>query len=503
MQFGRQSASAGQRNVARKRALLATAVALSVVCGATAQAQVEPLARRPAENDPRTLILTPSVGVQAAYTDNVRLTSTDRESDYWLRAMAGLDATVNGARTKAQLQLRAAYDFYADADDLNGWTGSGFGVGSYDLVQNVLAIEADASASIGSLTNANRGAIDRAGTNDRLLVTTAGIGPRLTTQVGLFDLDAAARVSYVAYDEADSSTVTGALPEDTALVSADVQLDSGNRLGRNQVNLLASYQEDDEDYRHYSAVASDYYRFTPNLRGIVRLGYDDIADRQNLVDINDPYWALGLEYSPRSNAVFSLEGGQRYGEASWAALAEVAVTDRLYISAAYTDTVEPDQGRIDGAFQAFVEQQSGVLTPLTPNAFTIDGNLYDATTRNKTARGSIAYVMPQSQIDLTGYWTDRYFYGSQASEKEYGVAGTYRRDLRPDLQLGLSADYSETYESVVYGEYRSLGLQALLTYTFTPTLQFNGGYAYRSDESEGADADIRENVVFVGLMKRF
>lgn len=500
MQTGRRSASAGQRNAARKHAWLTSAVALSLLCAGAAQAQA---VRAPTAADPRPLVITPSVGVQGSFTDNVRLTETNRDSDFVTRAFVGVDAILNGVRTKGVLQAQAAYDFYADADDLNGWSARGFGIGSYELVQNVLALELDGGLTNGNISTFGSSAIDRSGVDGRVQLATVGFGPRLTTRLGDFaDLNAAARVSHVAYEEADGST-TALLPEDSTLFNADVAVDTADRYANVQLGLAASYEEDDQDFRSYSAVASSYFRVAPSVRLIARAGYDSIEDAANL-DIDAPVWSLGVEYRPNDRALFSVEGGQRYDETTWAALANVEVTNRFYLSGSYSESVEPDQGRINRDFENFVAQQNAVATPLTPDEFTVNGNLYDSASLNKEAQLHAVYTWPTQTLELSAMWSDRYLYDIRSHDRMVQAGVTYSRQLRPDLTAELGADYIEVYDSPIFGESRSYGLSAQLAYNLNPTLQLTGGYAYSDDKRfEPGDEKIRENVVFVALLKTF
>lgn len=492
---------AGHLNVARKQALLSSAIALSVLSAGVAHAQVPAAPAAAAAGDPRTLILTPSIGIQGAYTDNVRLTE-DKEADFLTRAFLGLDGTVNGARANAVLQVQAAYDFYADADDLNGWSFNGFGAGSYDLVQNVLSLEADAGVTSGTVSTFGGSAIDRAGTDGRVQLSTVGFGPRLTTKLALFDLNASARISAVNYEEADSSTVS-TLPDDSTLFNAAVELDTAERLSNLQLGLLGSYEEDDQTYRRYTAVASSFFRVAPSLRLIARAGYDDIEDTSSLVDIGDPLWSVGVEYNPSERVLVSLEGGQRFDEPAWAALANIQVSNQFYLNGSYTETVEPDQGRLDRDFQDFVAQQGAAATPLTQDQFTFSGALLDGTSRNKLADVSAVYAAPLYQAEASVYWSDRYFYDTRTNQREVGVRGSYTRQLRPDLRAQLSGDYAETYESAVFGDSRSWRLLGALTYNLNPTLELTGGYAYSDNEADLTGEDIQENIVFVSLMKTF
>src|SRR5690606_825780 len=249
------------------------------------QAQMAGPLPGPSASDPRALILTPRVGVQGAYTDNVRLTQDNRESDFVTRVYAGVDAMLNSPRAQGSLQVEASYDFYADSDDLNGWSARGFGYGSYALVQDLLAIEADGSITNGNVSTFGSSAVDRSGTDGRVQLSTLSAGPRLTTRLGDFaDLDASARASYVAYEQADGSTVA-TLPEDSTFYNVDLGIDTGDRYSNVQLNFFTTYEEDDRDYRSYSAIASSFFRVAPTLRLIARVGYDNVQDT-SLVDID-------------------------------------------------------------------------------------------------------------------------------------------------------------------------------------------------------------------------
>lgn len=477
-------------------ALLLSAVSVGI---AHAQADPQTAADSP---DPRPIIIQTSVGVQETFTDNVRLSSTNRESDLITTVHLGLDAALNGVRTKGALSLEGAYDFYADADDLNGWTLRGVGSGSYALIQNFLSLDAQGAITNGNLSTFGSSAVERAGVQDRVQVSTLSIGPKLTTQLGEYaDVSAAARISWVAYDPADGSNIVQA-PSDSRLLSTALEIDTADRLSGLQLAFMAGYEEDDDDYRNLGLLGSAYVEVSPGLSVIGRLGYDNISE-DSVVDIDAPTWTVGLRYRPHDRASFSIEGGERFEEPTWAASAEVQVTNRFYLNASYSEQVEPDQGFIVRDLTDFVGL-TDEGTPLAPTEFGVIGNLYDSTSLNKVAQVQALYVWEAQSLRLSANWRDRYFYDSQTNDQSLTTSVAYLRQIRPDLEFEIGADYDETYDSPLYGESRSYEVWTRLSYNLNPTVRIIGGYAYADDKQRTfGGQNFRENALFVSLRKTF
>lgn len=496
----RRPVDTGVRKAVRSRSLRG-ALLLSAVSVGVAHAQAGPQAASEPP-DPRPVIIQTTVGVQETFTDNVRLSSTNRESDLVTTVHLGLDATLNGARTKGALSLEGAYDFYADADDLNGWTLRGIGSGSYAVIENFLSLDFQGAITNGNLSTFGSSAVERAGVEDRVQVSTLSVGPKLTTQLGDYaDLDAAARISWIAYDPADGSNVAQT-PSDATLLSTALQIDTAERLSGLQFTLMAGYEEDNDDYRNFGLLGSAYVEVSPGLSVIGRLGYDNVSEN-SVVDIDAATWAVGLRYRPHDRASFSIEGGERYEEPTWAASADVQVTNRFYLNASYSEQVEPDQGFIVRDLTNFVGLgEDG--TPLAPTEFDIDGNLYDSTSLHKTAQVEALYVWEAQSLRLSAHWRDRYFYDTQTNDRSLTTSVAYFRQIRPDLEFEIGADFGETYDSPIYGESRSYELWTRLSYDLNPTVRIVGGYAHADDKQRTfGGQSFRENALFVSLRKTF
>jgi uncharacterized protein (PEP-CTERM system associated) len=461
-------------------------------------------ARLRAPGDPRTFILQPRIGLQETFTDNVNQSSTDRESDFITRGYVGLQASISSTRAQGYLDLTGAYDAYANTTNLNGFSASGYGVGSYAVLQDLLSLEVSGGITNGNISTFGDSAVDRSGTEGRTQVSTVGAAAHLTTTIGSFaDLDGLARASWVTYKRADGTTDATLRPDDSSIAEVSAIADTAARFTKFQLVLQSQYTEDDDDFKNFGASAAAFYSVAPRVRLIGRVGYDDIH-QPIVLDIQSEFWRVGFEYKLGGLSHITVEGGRRYNRPSYAADVLIEVSGRFYMTGAYAEEIKPDQVYINDEFLAFANSTQTLPELLVPDDFLLNANLLNETSLNKVAEAHAVYVWPSNNIDLSVVLTDRELIATGATERVLSFGTQYSRQIRPDLRATLNFTYDKTLDSQLFGESRSFDFGARLFYNLNPSLTLSAGYFYANDKRlTGAADKFYENAAFVAVLKTF
>jgi len=475
---------------------------------APAQPPVAPPVRAGAERvepvDTRSFSITPTVGLEAAYTDNVELTEHGRKSDVLLRGLLRIDAQLNRGRATGRLSVEGLYDQYVHTNDFNGGSVSANGSAAYVVTPGFLTLEANGAITNGRTSTFGAPAIDRAGVNGRVQLSVWDVGPRLTTKLGDFaDLAAVARFSQVIYSAASGSQVDTPLPPDDNIVQVGGRIDTGQRSRVYQLLTTALYQKDDHGYQTANAVQSVYFSVRPAVRLIGRAGYERV-EQEGAPTIEAAVLSAGVELVPNANSRITLEGGSRFRRTAWAAQAEVNIAERIFISGDYTEAVQPDQVFVADSFHSFIEQSLNLPRPVAPTDFNVQDNIYAEASFNKVADLRAVLQQPRGAIELTARYSDREFLLTHTHDRTALGSLTFRRALRPDLNGSVDLSYARTYSSPVYGASRSYAVAARLDYRANSTTDVTASYALaNSEQLFGAGETIYDNTVLVAIRKRF
>jgi uncharacterized protein (PEP-CTERM system associated) len=426
----------------------ASVVALSVASVAAAQPLANPVRPQPAvkaaapgDAQP-TNFLRPRVGVQAAVTDNVALTSGNKQSDVIGRATVGLEGRYDGPRTKANLSGDVVYDAYSKSKKYDSLTYRGTADAAFVVVPEVLAIEAAGARTQGSVTTFGSTDFFRSANATDYQVGTYYVGPHLTVSPGIFDLSAAARYGQVFYDGPKSPTAIQSLAPETSIYQVIGAADTGANLGRVRFVASAQYEKDDQAFESTAGSVSGFYQVTPRFSGIVRAGYDDMS-LTSLLDLSAPFWSVGGQYVFNDTANIRLEGGRRYDAAYWSGSATLRVARPVYLMADYSNTLSPGPIQINNVLVDYV---GGLDTPLPipviPPSFGLNSNFLNLPSINRTGSLRALVDLGRQSLDYTLSSTQQKYVGVSAENLTLSHSVTYTNLVRPDLQLSLRFLYA-------------------------------------------------------------
>jgi hypothetical protein len=260
---------------------------------------------------------------------------------------------------------------------------------------------------------------------------------------------------------------------------------------------------DDDAYRAANAVQSAFVRVFPRTRLIARAGYERIRER-GVIDLDAPVLSAGVEFRPNATSRLSLEGGRRYDRTAWNAKADFRVAKAIEVAAEYYQTLSPSQVQTANSFERFVDQTRDLPAPVVPQTFALRENIYSQTSYNKVAEVHAVYGGPRQSLDLSARWSRQRFIDSGARDETVYGSAVYTRRIRPDLEASLEANYSRTFDSPVYGEFKSYGAAARVLYRLNASTDLNASYHHmRGSQLTAGGATTHENLIRISLEKRF
>lgn len=268
---------------------------------------------------------------------------------------AGVDASVEGPRTNAQISYRYERRFGWGKNVADDDTHSGLARVSHELVANTLNIEAGALAA--------RTRSDIRGDAPGLLVGNVDnvsqvysvyAGPTLATKVGALDVNAAYRIGYTKVEASDFIPQAGQPRLDSYDDSLSHQATASVGMAPDLLpfgwTVGAAYEREDagqldQRFEAKGVRADVVYPVTPTVAVLGGIGYEDIQASQKapLLDVtgnpvvnakgryvSDPtsprlvaydfdgvYWDVGIGWKPSRRTNLEAHVGRRYGSMSY------------------------------------------------------------------------------------------------------------------------------------------------------------------------------------------
>ncbi len=452
--------------------------------------------------DTRDFSITPMVGLQETFTDNARLTPTNKEYDFITRPIVGADVNVQGGSFTGTATGHMYYDAYARDGSLSGWSADAQAIGSYNLVPNFLAIDVNGVLTNSNVSTFGRSAIDRVGIANRVQVANYDIGPRLTTTIDDFaDVSVIGRFAQIFFGNPNASTVK--VPTNSTILEGVASIDTADRFAGYQSITSAVVEKDDHDFQGYTAQQSFFVRIFPQVRLVARGGYD--SDTQpGIVNINAPMWSGGVEVTINQQSKITIERGERFNHVAWAADLHLQLADSLYAEGRYFEAVQPDQIQINSAFVNFIAPTTPIPVQLAGNGFAINGNLDNQTSLSKQAELHLVYEWEGQNIDLNAEWNDRLLLLTNEHDRSLTSGLNYSRNIAPDLNFLAGITYYRTFANPFFGASESYSGQLALQYEINPEMRLIGGYAYeRQLQLFTGGQSISENIAFAAIGRRF
>lgn len=474
-------------------------------------------------------IVTPSLGVQELFTDNLGNTESDKRADAISQLSPGLNVAAEGAFTNLNFLYQPTLSAYVATPSQDRIDQNLVGSGSMVVFQNRLdvAIQTFANEYSGNgnyITPAAGGLVP---SNNRVLGFGGSIAPHYQEHFG----DVATLDVYYRVNSSNTSqqggggqgAVSNGLSNSEIQQDAKMIVGSGDTFGRliTHLNLdhtdgsgsgINTASENDTDtvqaeYHinyEYSVNGSIGYQKIHYDRSATSLGYNN----EGLT------WNLGFRIAPNDTTLLAVSYGRQEGSYNANAQLNYTLAERTLITAAYVVTV---QNQLESAFNNLpflifnqfgqpIDSRTGLPYNTADQPFGQQNTLF----RDKRATTAITRQFDRSSISLNLYYEEREpLDGLSNNNDSWGSTVTYSRDLTPVLRGYVDMGFNDTLSSFFNGPAISaqrsqyFNADASLTYTINDKLNASVTYSHFRQISNTFNSSVVTDELSIGLRKTF
>jgi uncharacterized protein (PEP-CTERM system associated) len=524
--------------VGRDAALAGIAVlGVALAWSEPARAQEDPGAALPNAAAVPRWQFTPSIAVTQGFTDNVRATSKNRESDFYTRISPGFTISSAGGRVTGSASYQMGYDAYYNTSDLSGFRHSLVGTGRAELVDEALFVEVNASLSRQAISREDAISVeDRSVGRNETDVFSYTISPYYRSRFGGWaESELRYQLGQVYFITPDNSVDNDSFRQSSNLSSNSTShrlsgdLKSGSYFSRVLWKLhvdAANTERDNGTFKSRTVEAETDYVINRTIKAILQTGYDDFDDPTLTNDLSGPFVLGGFELTPGPRSKLRFTAGERRNGFVMNGNLSYKLSDQLAFDASYTDSIETEQSRllnnlgflIRDPFGNFIDSRTGQIFTDRDLA---QLRLTDSVFRLQQLLASLSGRYDVNSFAITAYRTVREPQGDTSAdastlgvETVYGLNVNYGRQLSPYLTGNISASISQSETDG--GDGRSdvtVRGSASLRYLFSSTLTgaFTISYLSRDRKNDSSPTsttspsrgDLRETAVTASLIKTF
>jgi uncharacterized protein (PEP-CTERM system associated) len=461
------------------------------------------------------LVIDYFVGSTVEVTDNLNLTSTNREAAVINTQQLGTNVRQTGARSSLAL------DYRLDLETTNGDIGSldaqnnVQGIGEIELLEDLFFVDAQVITRRALVDPGGRvGSSERVGSGNQASVTTIDLAPSLRQTLGQYgDGELTHRHRQV--------FVEGSAASNRTTMTDSLRLNSGPRvLDWIRLSSLLERSETDADQDR-----SDIKRDTAELSSFLPLsaefallsmgGYEKIDTQTNLQESDGLIWSIGFDWHPTPNTSLVLTGGERFGGTNISGQLSYKLSSRLAFKAGYAESVgtglDADQfgglGLATGLEPGLRRGQIfDTRTGLPVDQGDIGLGLRDDVFMSRRLTASLVATYPRDTITLTVVSETRES-DTRPEQTIKTFLGLYTRRLQRDLDLDVSLSYRDADSNSATASSGSssqtvLG-RAALRQRLTENLTGSVAYTRAQRFSETSTDEYTENAVLVAIRQAF
>lgn len=456
-------------------------------------------------------------GSDFTYTDNVRLTERNRESDFLITPKAIFQATDFASHVAISARTEFDYDLYSKADDLDGFRPKAVILGKADVVEDEISVDARLATNLQQISAQDRTpATERGIGENQVQVLSYGLRPTWTEH-----LNSDVR-SEVFYDVAAVGFVGrgNVLAGDTVRHLGHAGLSNGSAFDRFGWSVSGEYEHSNYLTRG-NVDGLGQYRVSNTLVLTGHAGHDWF---QNATLTPGGAFALaGFSWNPARLISVRAEAGYRYKDFNANAQATVNLARALNISVSYNSGVENTQLALINELVDIARDPFGalLLNPVTRLPYVASGefdangiplpdpNLSPFTLTNTVFKRDQAQVGVWGSIGRNSYSVTSSYekrVSALGKAQNWGGGASLSRRLNPHLSVSVEARYdrvkgTEEVFSLAALDSRTVSGKAQANYRLGPTVTASLRYVYLQRET--IRVDYRENAAMLGLVKTF
>jgi uncharacterized protein (PEP-CTERM system associated) len=477
-------------------------------------------------------VLTPEIGVQEIYTDNVLQTPSNHRYDIITEITPGLRVNADTPRVQLNLRYAPVVQLFARTPGQNNLSHQLNGYAQVVVVPELFYVDmrgyATQQPSFGGFaTNGPR----NINSNDQSQETSFTVAPYLLHRFGSYGVGEAGYSFSTTGQSGNTQLTPGdptalSLPSNGALTSfrsgvlttqeEHVAFTSGEILARLRSRTLLDaiqYNGDMQDGHRNLAIETVKYALTRLIGVLGSGGYEDIAfNGSPSVRINDAVWEVGVSLAAGPDRTLTVTYGHRDGFTSPTFDLNYALTARTRVFARYSENLTTTAQDLQSyVATSGVDTLGNSIDPATQTPVVATNSFFavnDNLVRSKTFSATLFHQRERDTGLLSVY------YQNQTLVSTGQVAGYAQRGLTESLTWihELTPVWSSR-ANVQYGDLTTTGAFAGRTGVFsvdmalihnlseTTTLTLEWQLTNRSDTL--ASNRLLQNIVLVGLRKTF
>lgn len=474
--------------------------------------------------------LEPQVTLQEEFTDNARQTETDRRWDLITLLTPSLALGANTPRLNLSLQYAPTLEYYARTSSQDAIAHQLLGVGSLVVVPDAMFMDGRVFATVAPTNGGYVGTGLGAGTPLTGLGGYAGAGPEVSRQgrtqifgesispylVHRFSDFGTGTIGAALTNTSTSSSVAGGSQQAT-IEDVNAQLQSGAAFGRVQETLSADASRTQgtgvlNNARQDTIIDRLGYALFRQLQVFGELGYEDIRySGPTRERIEDAVWRFGGTFTPNARSQITVSYGHSQGTTDFSALATYALTARTMLTASYGQGITTYLQEVAaGLSQAGVNQNGVPVNAATGLPLTVvNGALavQNAVYRTRTLAIGLTTLLDRDTIafsfDRTQQTPLSAAPGGGFAQRATTGTGSWTHALSERATASGVLSGGTTSATGVSGNSQLLSAAAQFTYQLSATVSTTGSYLFFRRRSTEPGFSMYEDIVLVGLSKRF
>ena len=461
----------------------------------------------------RTWTIEPRIRGSETMTDNVRLTTKDREADFITSISPGIRIEGKTRRLEASLDAEITYDRYVNTPGLNGHYYTVAGLANAELWEEHGYVDVRSSVNTQKISRTGaESATNRTQPSNQTQVFNNSVSPYLRQNFGTWaDSEVRYRLSTTNFQSVTDETDTQ--PDDTLTNEFSFLLRSGPTFTSLQWSADASVSRtdypDDRKIDEGTATLATEYALSRQIGLIAKVGYDSFDDSASAAPAErNPSWRLGTHLTPGPRTDFTVEGGERYGGTYYAGSLDYKFSDALRLTAKHDSQVTTQQRAVGNALTnatgTATDTTTGSAAQANDSEFDYTSQAYTTTTTSVTLSGERG----RTSLDVNAEHEKRE-YGATGLDQTgdrtrdvYSLSVNVGRELTPLSEFAVRLGVSLSEEDGGTGD--SVTARTGATYSYRLSESLTGSVSYdHYDRRNDVGTGYRENVVFVGLSKTF
>lgn len=446
---------------------------------------------------------TPTVQLKETYTDNVRLSETNEESEFITQVNPGISITGLGPHLRLNARYVMQNLFYAKEHDRNATNHQLDANANAELLPHHLFIDARAGISQRNTSSFGRQSEDNTNiTGNRTNVETYSLSPYLLHHFKDF-ADAEVRYTHDSVStSASGSAVSTELSDSTSnrillrLTSGDdfQTLGWGLHYNKQRIDFDSGQEVDQVTYG-----GNLRYRLSRKLSLLANGGYEKNDYLSITGDSGGAYWKAGFDWTPsRRTSVEALAGKRYYGDSY--SLKANHRSRRTAFSMSYNEEVTTTRDQF--------------LLPATVDTAALLDQLWTSSIPDPILRQQViaAFIsengLPDSLADPVNFLTNRFFLQKrfQASVTVTGARNTgvlSLFDVRREAQTAQTADSAllGTSDFSADNDIRQQGIQAHWIREVGPRTNANLRVGLVKTKALTTDREDKEKTLRLGITK--